>query len=342
MSDYYDITAVISTYNRSELLKRALESVLTQSCGRISFEVIVVDNNSSDFTREVVESYIRKGHTNLRYVFEPKQGSSYARNAGIAAARSEIIAFADDDVRVAQDWIANIKRGFDENPDVDCIGGKVLPLFASAPPTWLGRDHWMPLALQDYGDRPLSISQINRLCLVSANLAFRRTAIVDVGLFAPDLQRVKDSIGSMEDAELLERCWRTGRVCMYLPQLVVETDVTDERLTKAYHRRWHRGHGYFYAIRRSDEIDGAFRRLFDVPAHLYKQAVIDATCWLALWVANRKRAFVYETRLNFFLGFFRKRRADYLATAYRGLIHELISFVRSFAPKRAYDGSKAT
>ena len=92
----------------------------------------------------------------------------------------------------------------------------------------------------------------NPLCLVSANLAFRSEAFEETGLFAPHLQRVKNSIGSMEDAELLERFWRTGRDVVYVPDLRVVTDVPAERMTKSYHRRWHTGHGYFFAIMRSD------------------------------------------------------------------------------------------
>jgi glucosyl-dolichyl phosphate glucuronosyltransferase len=341
MTDPYDVTAVISTYNRSEMLDAALESVLSQQSRGMRYEVIVVDNNSSDSTREVVERRISEGRQNLRYLFEHRQGSSYARNAGIAAARSDIIAFADDDVRVGAEWIATIKQTFDDNPEVDCVGGKVLPLWLTPPPEWLTRDHWMPLALQDYGNRKLSINRSNPLCLVSANLAVRRRAFVDTGLFAPELQRIKDGIGSMEDAELLERFWQAGRRCLYVPELIVETYVPAERMSKAYQRRWHRGHGYFYAIKRSEEIDGASTSFFDVPAHLYRQAVTDAASWLVFLFGERSRSFVCEARLNFFWGFVRKRLADYLGAAYRAIVREIVSPIRSVASKKAYaEGQK--
>ena len=335
MSRQYEVTAIISTYNRSGLLPEALESLLRQDGGVEDYEVIVVDNNSTDSTSEVVEGYIAAGHSNLRYVFEPNQGSSFARNAGVNAARSDIIAFADDDVVVAKDWIATIKRTFESHPGFDCIGGRVLPRWRTPVPGWLTREHWMPLALQDYGDRPLAISSSNRLCLVSANLAFRREAFIDAGWFAPELQRIKDGIGSMEDAELLERYWRTGRQALYLPELLVEAEVTPERTAKAYHRRWHRGHGYFFAIKRWDQINESSIRLFDVPAHLYRRALIDATSCLFLMFGNRSRAFAYETRLHFFRGFFHKRREDYLATDYRGMVVELSNFVRSCAFRKS-------
>src|SRR5215471_10901315 len=170
MSNAYQITVVVSTYNRCEMLPAALEHLLEQETGGICYEVIVVDNNSSDATREVVRRIIGEGHPNLRYVFEPKQGSSFARNAGIAAATAEIIAFVDDDVVVAKDWIATIKQAFEDQPEIDCIGGKVVPIWSAPIPKWLNSDHWMPLALQDYGNNQLTIDLHNMLCLVSANI----------------------------------------------------------------------------------------------------------------------------------------------------------------------------
>ena len=339
MSNAYDITAVMSTYNRCEMLPEALNSLLEQTCEGISYEIIVVDNNSADDTRGVVERFIADGHTNLRYVSEQMQGSSYARNAGVAAANSEIVAFADDDVCVAKNWIAKIKRAFDGHPEIDCIGGRVLPMWTSPAPKWLNPDHWMPLALQDYGDNQLTVDLSNRLCLVSANLAFRRAAILDAGLFKPELQRIKDGIGSMEDAELLERFWKTGRRCLYIPDLVVKTIVPEERLRKTYHRRWHRGHGHFYAISRATEIENAALRFMDVPAHLYKRAAVDALCFLFFSVGKPQTAFVHETGLHFFYGFFRKRSRDYMKTAYRGPIRELTNFLRTLLTRSRRTGA---
>jgi glycosyltransferase involved in cell wall biosynthesis len=331
MDNPYQITVVISTYNRSDMLHSALDSVLVQEDPGVPYEVIVVNNNSTDSTGEILESYLKR-HSNLRYVFEGRQGVSYARNTGLAHARAPIIAFADDDVRVSKDWIAGIKREFEAHPDVDCIGGRVLPRWTTPAPAWLTREQWMPLALQDYGDEPFYVDALNPLCLVSANLAFRRTVFAETGLFSTDLQRIKDGIGSTEDAELLERYWRTGRRCLYVPDLLVETDVPPDRMTMAYHRRWHAGHGHFLAIMRSEELERASGRLFDVPAHLYKQAIENAAGWLrCVLLGNRARAFLHETRLRFFRGFVQKRRQDYLAAEPRGTLREIAAFIGSLA-----------
>ncbi|HJQ71517.1 MAG TPA: glycosyltransferase [Blastocatellia bacterium] len=331
MSERPDISAVISTYNRSGMLRVALERLLEQQAEGVRYEVIVVDNNSTDRTREVVESFVSDGRANLRYVFEPKQGVSYARNSGIQCARSPIIAFADDDVVVARDWVAVVKREFDAHPEVDCLGGKVLAEWQSEPPAWLTRDHWSPLALQDYGDEPFLVNVKNPLCLVSANLAFRREVFAAIGPFAPELQRVKDGIGSMEDLELLIRYWRAGGESLYLPSLVVTAEVPVARTTKEYHRRWHRGHGSFYALMRSPELERSSKRaLFGVPAHLYRQCVIDAANWgMSLLKAEPDRAFLCETRLRFFAGFFKQRKRDYMSSRQHGAVREVAEFVHS-------------
>jgi glycosyltransferase involved in cell wall biosynthesis len=183
-----DITVVISTFNRCEMLPAAIESVLTQQASGLSYELIVVDNNSTDSTKQVVHSFISQGHPNLKYVFEPKQGLSYGRNAGITNARGAIVVFFDDDVRAHPDWLSNIKRAFDLYTEIDCVAGKILPNWKNDPPPWLTTDHWTPLALQDHGNVPLCADQERPLPLAGANLAFRRRVFQDA-LFSPDFPR---------------------------------------------------------------------------------------------------------------------------------------------------------
>src|SRR5215471_13462056 len=108
MSQDYDATVIIGTHNRSGMLAGAVDSVLAQHNNDVRYQLIVVDNNSTDDTRAVVESYIVRGHNHLQYIFEPRPGVSHARNSGIANARAPIIAFTDDDIRVSSDWVSSI------------------------------------------------------------------------------------------------------------------------------------------------------------------------------------------------------------------------------------------
>jgi glycosyltransferase involved in cell wall biosynthesis len=330
MSEQFDVTVIIATYNRAGMLGPALESVLTQDAGGLRFEVIVVDNNSPDNTREVVESYIARGHTNLSYLFEPRQGVAHARNHALAHARAPIIAFTDDDVRVAPDWVRMIKRALDEHPEVDCVGGKVLPLWREEPPAWLTEKHWSPLALTDYGEELIYTNTDWPLCLVTANLAFRREVFDRIGQFEPACQRVKDGIGSTEDHELQLRFWKTGGQGLYDPRLVVHADVQPERMSKAYHRRWHTGHGRFTSLMRLKDYEVARARLFGVSSYLYKQAFLDSLSWLKFTLTrNSRMAFRTEIRLRFFLGYYRQRRSEYLEARPHGLVREVTTFARS-------------
>lgn len=340
MREPFDISVIVCTYNRCDLLPRALESLLNQDCERLRYELLVVDNNSTDRTREVCEATLRQSRVPARYVFEPQPGVSHARNAALALARAPIIAFTDDDVCVSRDWLATIKRAFDEHPSADGVGGKVLPCWSKEPPRWLTRRHWTPLALQDYGDVPLAINATNPLCLVTANLALRREVFDRVGPFAPDLQRVKDGIGSMEDLELHLRMWQAGHQEMYVPDIVVTAAVQSERLTKEYHRRWYRGNGRFYAMLRDVEFERSTARLFDVPAHLYRQALIDAARWCGARLRGIEvEAFLREVRLQFFAGFFEERRRACRRSDYPGLLRDLTAFFYALARPGA--GGKA-
>jgi glycosyltransferase involved in cell wall biosynthesis len=331
MCDAWDVSVALCTYNRCRVLHDAIESVLSQQPTSVRYELIVVDNNSTDDTKRVVDRFVTRGCSNLRYVFESQQGLSYARNRAVSVARAPLLAFTDDDIRVDPHWIATIKRTFDSHPDAAWIGGKVLPTWAGVPPKWLTTEHWSPLAVQDHGDVPFYITSERQLCLIGANLAIRKSVLEASGGFQPDLQRVADSVGSMEDHELQIRMWKADRRGFYMPDLVVMSDVAPDRLTKKYHRRWHRGHGHFYAKARLDEWErSSVGWLFDVASHVYKNAALDAFRWLTCVArGNFSRAFKHETDLLFFVGFFRTHYREFVERGERSHLRELTDFARS-------------
>jgi glycosyltransferase involved in cell wall biosynthesis len=302
-------SVIIPTYNRAAGVTRAIESALDQTAAPESYEIIVVDNNSTDGTARVLEELIRAHPGRIRRIVETRQGVAYARQAGIESARADVLAFFDDDVTVSRHWVETILRTFGERADVECVGGKVLPQWSSPPPSWLTRAHWPPLALQDFGDRSEVVSTGNPRALISANLACRKTLFDRLGGFSPQLQRVKDGIGSLEDDEWCRRLWKSGGRGLYVPELVAFTEVPPSRLTHAYHRRWHQGHGRFYAMMRADEMERtSIGSLFGVPAHMYRSAAGDLLgCVASLLVGRFDRAFLHEVKLRFFTGFFGQR-----------------------------------
>ena len=108
------VTVILCTYNRCGSLVRALESVAaSQLPPSVEWEVLVVDNNSTDQTREVVADFARRHAGRFRYVFEARQGQSHARNAGIQEAAGDVLAFTDDDIRVEPTWLAKLSAVFE-------------------------------------------------------------------------------------------------------------------------------------------------------------------------------------------------------------------------------------
>ncbi len=307
MSTEPEVSVVIPTYNRSAMLRDTVNSVLQQDC-RCTFEIVIVDNNSRDDTRAVVESLIAQHPGKVRYVVESKQGNAHARNCGVEAARGAIIAFVDDDVTVESDWLQSAIDVLNTRKDLSFVGGRVLPKWNGPPPSWVTTQHWAPLALLDYGNEELPIAGLNPRGLLTANLAMRRTVFEEAGMFLPDLQRVKDRIGSMEDHEFLLRVCRSGKQGIYTPRMTAIAPVEVERLTKSYHRRWHTGHGYFYAVMGDPEFERSKFNLMGVPSHLYKQTAADAVNWVLKTLSGSEAAaFERECRLRFFYGFVLQR-----------------------------------
>jgi glucosyl-dolichyl phosphate glucuronosyltransferase len=231
---------IVPTRNRARLLPDALTSLLAQSADGARFEIIVVDNNSRDSTCSALGDFERRSHGVLRFLVETRKGVSHARNAGIAASRGSILAFVDDDVRVRPGWLAAAVRILREQEDVHYLGGPVLPLWQDQRPRWLTPDHWSPIAAVDYGSERFVVPTMRAVCLISANLFVRRAALDRVGWFNPAFRRC-------QDRELMLRLWAAGLEGIYAPEVAADTVVPRERLTRAYHRRWHATHGAFLA-----------------------------------------------------------------------------------------------
>jgi len=313
MASEVAVSVVIPTYNRAAMLRNAVNSVLAQDT-QTPFEIVIVDNNSQDDTESVVRALIAEHPDKVRYVVEREQGNAHARNRGVQTARGAIIAFIDDDVTVERDWLSTLKNVLDSRDDLSFVGGRVLPQWDGPPPAWLTPEHWSPLALLDYGPEELIIGGNSPRGLLTANIAFRRSVFDEVGTFSPHLQRVKNMIGSMEDTEFLLRVCRSSRQGLYSPRMIARAPVEVERLSKTYHRRWHTGHGHFYAVMSDPDWERSSFRLAGVPGHLYKQTLTHALKWLTTRATgNTDAAFTHECHLRFFRGFARERRRQRLA-----------------------------
>jgi glucosyl-dolichyl phosphate glucuronosyltransferase len=312
------LTVLICTYNRAADLRKAVHSAVgQQGLESGAYEVIVVDNNSTDGTRDVVAGFGPPTGVELRYYFEQRQGKSHALNTGLSNAAGAIVSIIDDDQIMPPNYAAELLRLFGEHPEASFIGGKVLPVWESEPPTWLTSERWSPIGMSDYGDEPFLVNAKRPVCLLTC--AFRLADLNAVGGFRTELGVTGSAMGSTEDAELLERLWSSGRPGRYEPSLVLRHLAPARRLTQSYYRRWHRGHGRYSALRREPSVERSSFRVLDVPSHMYRQAVLDGMRWVSRALRrDREAAFNLECSLCFFSGFLAQRTRECFASL-RGL-----------------------
>lgn len=232
------ISVVIGTRNRAPLLRVTLEHLRRQQYAP-GDEVIVVDNASTDDTPSVVTAAAAGFPVPLLYLTEHRPGKSSAVNRGVRSAHGEVLALTDDDVQVADDWIARIREAFSD-PTLDLIGGRVDPWWEEPPPRWLRWDRpessamRSPLALLHYG----AAQPLGDRTAVGANLVVRRATFTRMGGFDPDLGRQGRTLLCGEDHDLCMRLVQAGCRCEYRPDVRVRHWVPSERLRLRYFARW--------------------------------------------------------------------------------------------------------
>jgi len=228
-----DLTVLVCTHNRAGLLAGALESLENQTLARDRFEVIVVDNASSDGTPGVVSACTGQGKFDLKYVREPELGLDVARNRGIRESRAGIIAFLDDDARARSDWAAAVLEGF-ARYDAPILGGRVDLIWEVPRPDWFSDVLLRYLIHCDYGPEVVEVS--SPPWLYGTNVAFRKELFREIGLFRLDLDRKGETLMGGGDTEFFVRAHGRGRKLLYLPGLVVRHLVPAGRLTRKFFR----------------------------------------------------------------------------------------------------------
>jgi glucosyl-dolichyl phosphate glucuronosyltransferase len=283
--------------------------VAQEAAGALSYEILVVDNNSTDGTRDAVERLHARHPERIRYLFEPRQGKSFALNRGIGEIRGEYYAIVDDDFILPPDWVRRVIDGFTNHPDAAFLGGKVLPRWGAPPPPWLGQEHWPPIALADYGEGEFTVSADRPICLLACT--FRTAAVRDAGGYDTRLSVSAGKIGGVEDLEILQRLWSAGHHGVYLPGLSFEHKVEPRRLTRSYHLAWHRGHGESYAMMRDREFERSRLRLLGAPLHVYRQVVSETLrSVLRRLIGDRSGSFSAAVKASFAWGFLWRRWRD--------------------------------
>lgn len=247
------ISVVICTFNRGRVLHETVRSFLDCQRDGIDHELLIVDNNSTDGTRDFAEG-LAAVNSQVRYIFEPSQGLSHARNCGVQASHGQIVAFVDDDVYFSPDWLTAITSTFERHKDIACIGGKVVPHFDFGQPKWIDDSlHWI-YGVTRYGDheREIRFPEIP----IGCNMAFRRALFEQIGLFHTSLGRKGKNLLSGEENHFFLRTAKTGLKTLYAPDVQISHRIPAARTTQG----WIMERFYWEGI---SEI--AIRQLDDVP-----------------------------------------------------------------------------
>lgn len=228
---------LIATHNRDRLLGRTLASIAAaRRPAGVELSVLVVDNNSHDQTRATVEQFAASAPFPVRYLFEKKQGKSYALNAGIAASSADLIGMIDDDEELAPQWIEAAARAFEETPDLDFIGGPYVAKWESEQPEWLPDNYRAVLGDFNRRDHVAAYSRDFPAVLPGGNAVIRRSALKRTRGYHTGLRRA-------QDVDMYLQLLDVGARGEYRPDLLILHHIPAERLTRNYFRRWAFAHG---------------------------------------------------------------------------------------------------
>ena len=293
-----DLSVVLCTYNRARLLDAALRSLESmRKPSGLSWELLVVDNNSSDHTKAVVDAARSRGALPCRYVFESRQGKSHALNTGIAHAEADVLAFTDDDVTFEGGWLGAVWRAFDD-PTCLGIGGQIVPAWTSPRPRWYsdtGPYSLMTAIVRyEFGDQRKPVVQPPW----GANMAYRRKAFTGYGGFDPRFGPIGRTLMRGEDVLFARRLLAAGERLLYVPDAIVYHPVEPERLRKRYFHAYYYQHGRMEI--RMFPVPPETVRWLGIPRHMLRGLLANAVRWATAWTP--KRRFYHRLECSLLLG----------------------------------------
>ena len=269
------LNIIIPTYNRDRSLKKTLSSLAAARLPEnLEVVVTVVDNNSTDETAKVVEEMKPQfSKIKLEYLFEEKQGRSYALNSGIKQADGDILSGIDDDEEIDENWFVEVEKIFRERwNEIDFVGGKLLPNWEIAPPSWVEPLKDGVICWRDYGDEEWIYARDTPI-ITGGHGIFKTDVFKEIGLYDEAVGAKGKGFISGEDEVLYDRLLTGGKRGVYCPKLVIYHYVPAYRLDKNYYRRWLFGVGISRHLTDTyiKPFDGT--HLFGVPRWMYRTAL---------------------------------------------------------------------
>lgn len=258
MNAHPKISVVICTYNRSAYIRDAMESLNLQILSKDQFEVIVVNNNSTDDTEQICQQYIAS-HPGLSLIYlnESKQGASFARNTGASLARSPLLCFMDDDAIADADYLQRIITFFEEHPNAGGLGGRIIPRYIPEEPKWMS--HFVSSLVGHFHYSESVTEFAAQKYPLESNMIIRKLDFDQIKGFNTSLPGVMGTlrIGG-EGKDFFFRLKELGRTIYYDPNIRVQHVVETSKLTKEYLYRVASGIGRGERVRMKEKGGFAF------------------------------------------------------------------------------------
>lgn len=227
-----ELSIIVCTRNRAELLRLCLESLVhQQGASPQTYEILVVDNGSTDHTREVVDA-VQRTFPRVRYLYEDRLGLSIARNAGVSRSVGDLLCFLDDDAVACSSLVSELIRSF-EDPEVASVAGKIVALWPDGdPPEWFSPRYANVVGETSFGDAAGWMKRDE--FPFGGNMSFRREVFRRLGGFAENLGKRGGNNVWGEEIDFCRRIQEKGLKFLYNPQSCVRHIVGPRRATKQY------------------------------------------------------------------------------------------------------------
>lgn len=231
------LTVIICTYNRAKYIGPLLESIAANDLSKAEYEILLVDNNCTDNTSEICDAFASNHpDVNFCYVVETEQGLSAARNKGIKEAKGDIIVYIDDDALVDTWYLRIIVEYMSVHPEIDAVGGPIVPLYETEEPQWMTcYTKELLCGYLYFGDKERTFP--GDRYPGGGNAAYRANVFEKVGLFNTDLGRKGDSLMGAEEKDIFDKMSSQRMRFMYLPKMILHHIIPQKKLEKDYFDR---------------------------------------------------------------------------------------------------------
>ena len=231
------LSVIICTYNREKYLYNVLKSIAENDFSVGGYEIVLVNNNSTDGTEAKCERFQRDfPQVSFRYFVEKNQGLSHARNRGIAEAKGGILIYVDDDALVNKEFLRTYADFFAQYPQASAGGGAILPMYETAEPKWMS--HFTKQLITGYlylGNQTKKFEKGKYPG--GGNAGYRKEVFEKIGLFNVDLGRKGENLIGAEEKDIFDKMTAQGMEFYYLPNAVLYHIIPESKLTKEYFNR---------------------------------------------------------------------------------------------------------